>query len=73
MKAWQTLVVTRVVEDGEQPPRPRWGSGGVPFCSEGDCPFFDGKRCMALGHRPDSICEPVVAAMAARLAEEPTP
>ena len=40
---------------------PTW-SKGVPFCSE-DCPRFDGKRCDAMGFRPDGICEPSVEAM----------
>ncbi len=27
-------------------------------CSEDECPSFDGKRCMVLGHRPSEFCEP---------------
>jgi hypothetical protein len=38
---------------------PRW-SGNVPWCDEA-CRLHDGKRCMALGARPGSICEPTVA------------
>lgn len=69
MRRWQDLVCLDVVEAGIQPPRPRWTTGGVPCCSESDCPMYDGKRCYALGTRPDTICEPVVISMAARLDE----
>ncbi len=27
-------------------------------CSEDECPSFDGKRCLVLGHRPSEFCEP---------------
>lgn len=43
---------------------PRW-SKGVPWCSENDCPSYDGKRCGELGFRPDRICEPQVTEMGA--------
>lgn len=34
----------------------------VPTCSE-RCPSFDGKRCEVIGHRPSSLCEPMVKRM----------
>lgn len=40
--------------------RPRLDDAGVPWCSQEACPSFDGKRCRALGFRPDAICEPAV-------------
>lgn len=70
MKPWQLQVVRAVVADGEDPPRPNWSKADVPFCSEGACRLYDGKRCMALGCRPDAICEPVVVAMSQRLTED---
>lgn len=39
--------------------RPEW-EGRVPRCTE-RCPSHDGKRCMVLGRRPESICEPAVS------------
>ena len=46
---------------------PRIEADGVPWCSNDECPCYDGKRCYELGLRPGNICEPEVAAMAARL------
>jgi hypothetical protein len=43
--------------------RPDW-SDGVPGCSGEECPVYDGKRCRALGCRPDSLCRPAVETMA---------
>lgn len=42
--------------------RPRI-DGGLPFCSEHECPSFDGKRCTLIGSRPATICEPSVREM----------
>ncbi len=44
--------------------RPTIGEGGVPFCSEDECPSYDGKRCEKMGFRPGHICEPAVIEMA---------
>jgi len=33
---------------------------GVPFCSDKDCPSYDGKRCRITGFVPAGICEPAV-------------
>lgn len=33
---------------------------GVP-CHSDLCPEFDGKRCRAMGFRPDRFCEPMLA------------
>jgi len=41
--------------------------GVVPRCSHEGCPLYDGKRCEALGFRPDGICEPTVVTMGKRL------
>jgi len=51
---------------------PNVTSDGVPWCRD-ECRQHDGKRCRLLGFRPDSLCEPAVVAMAARLAELETP
>jgi hypothetical protein len=48
--------------------RPRWAlssSHEIPFCSEGDCPSYDGKRCMILARRPSDVCEPAVEVLVA--------
>ena len=34
----------------------------LPYCQD-DCPCHDGRRCSILGRRPDSVCEPAVAAL----------
>ena len=44
------------IDDGVEP---RWSSD-VPWCAEGACPKFDGKRCEVIGARPGSVCEPAV-------------
>ena len=41
---------------------PDW-TEGLPVCQT-RCPSYDGKRCMVIGCRPISICEPTVRAMA---------
>lgn len=41
---------------------PNWEKN-VPHCAEDACPRFDGKRCDAMGFRPDGICEPAVQRM----------
>ena len=41
----------------EYPIQPEW-DGNVPNCAMYNCGSYDGKRCMATGFRPDSICEP---------------
>jgi hypothetical protein len=43
--------------------KPAWDDEMIPRCSE-DCPHHDGKRCRALGQRPDGICEVAVERMA---------
>lgn len=43
--------------------RPRLDAQGTPFCSEDQCPLYDGKRCEAMGFRPARICEPAVRAI----------
>lgn len=40
---------------------------GVPWCSEEECPQYDGKRCELIGGRPSGICEPAVKDMAAEI------
>jgi len=34
----------------------------VPYCVD-SCPSHDGKRCVKIGHRPPSLCEPMVQRM----------
>jgi len=47
---------------------------GLPVCDqEGGCPLYDGKRCIAQGRRPESLCEPAVEAMVALLDDEDAP
>lgn len=52
--------------------QPTWDGNGVPFCDRERCPSYDGKRCRAIGFRPESICEPAVIEMAAALQKEIT-
>ena len=47
-------------------PQPRFGSNGVPLCSESACRAFDGTRCELLGWRPSNVCEPAVVEIRAR-------
>jgi hypothetical protein len=46
-------------------PRPMLDDNGLPLCRPDDCPLYDGKRCRAMGARPDRFCEPELAEMAA--------
>lgn len=46
-------------------PLPHWEEV-TPYCDD-VCSYHDGKRCELLGHRPESVCEPVVAAMGREL------
>jgi len=46
---------------------------GLPACGREACPVYDGKRCMAQGFRPESLCEPAVEAMGALLDDEDAP
>ena len=39
--------------------QPDWDAQDVPNCTD-TCPSHDGKRCVVLGFRPDTICEPAV-------------
>lgn len=41
---------------------------GVPDCTQGECPQYDGKRCRIMGRRPSSICRPAVERLARRAA-----
>jgi hypothetical protein len=40
---------------------------GVPYCTDEQCPKYDGKRCELLGHRPCRVCEIEVRSMDAKL------
>ena len=40
----------------------------LPYCSEG-CPQHDGKRCMLMGFKPGSFCEPALETMTIELAK----
>ena len=57
------------IQDTEDTISPRIDDDGIPRCTEDDCPQYDGKRCMALGFRPQSICEPAVILMAKAIKE----
>lgn len=51
--------------------RPRIGQGGIPRCAYDACPQYDGKRCRAMGFKPDGICEPAVLDLVKRAAKPP--
>lgn len=53
-----------VVEDDIRPIVDR---RGIPRCNE-QCPSHDGKRCMAMGFRPEGTCEPAIITMAQHIA-----
>jgi hypothetical protein len=44
----------------EPKPSPTRDANGLPLCSEDACALYDGKRCRALGFRPDRFCEPAL-------------
>lgn len=44
----------------EPKPNPTRDANGLPLCNEDDCALYDGKRCRALGFRPDRFCEPAL-------------
>lgn len=57
-------------------PNPTLNAEGLPLCSEDACALYDGKRCRAIGFRPDTYCEPALVeiiaerdALKARVAE----
>lgn len=52
-------------------PHPYW-SEGLPLCDD-RCPLHDGKRCMAMGFRPDRFCEPTLREWAAERAQKEPP
>jgi hypothetical protein len=52
---------------------PDIGEGGIPLCSNTNCPAYDGKRCKHIGARPDRMCEPAVAELVRRYVEAPRP
>ena len=60
MKDWQ-----RDAEDlgADHEAAPDWTPNGAPMCAEDECGLYDGKRCMAMGARPDRLCLPVVERM----------
>ena len=49
-------------------PEPNIDARGIPYCSD-SCRQYDDKRCMLMGARPASICEPAVEEMALRVSE----
>lgn len=51
----------------EPKPNPARDANGLPLCDEERCALHDGKRCRALGFRPDRFCEPVLVEMATEL------
>ena len=60
----------------EPKPNPTRDANGLPLCNEDGCALHDGKRCRALGFRPDRFCEPALVelveerrALKARVAE----
>lgn len=48
--------------------QPRVDRHGVPRCTTDECCQYDGRRCRALGFRPDSLCEPAVIVLAVNAA-----
>lgn len=61
MSAWQERL-SLLAGGGLVAAKPLWHSR-APLCSEGECPYFDGKRCELLGHRPGDHCAPVIRQM----------
>lgn len=57
----------REVAERDPDVRPTWSETGLPLCDE-ECPNFDGKRCKAMGFRPDRFCEPELLQQAEELA-----
>lgn len=46
-------------------PNPTHDDNGVPLCNQAGCGLFDGKRCKAVGFRPDRFCEPALVELVA--------
>lgn len=46
-------------------PNPTIDANGLPLCNQDGCGLFDGKRCSALGFRPDRFCEPAMVEIVA--------
>ena len=53
--------------NGCECPRPNTGTDGVPYCSLGNCPQYDGKRCGELGFAPHAVCVPGVIKLVTKL------
>ena len=41
-------------------PNPTRDANGLPLCNPDGCGLYDGKRCSAIGFRPDRFCEPQI-------------
>jgi len=48
-------------------PAPSIDRQGLPRCTREGCPAYDGKRCELTGYRPESLCEPAVQEIVARI------
>jgi hypothetical protein len=53
-------------EERDPDVRPTWDERGLPLCDDA-CPNFDGKRCKAMGFRPDRFCEPMLLQLLSEL------
>lgn len=49
---------------------PAFDENNLPVCTTDECPKFDGKRCAAIGAKPDTYCEPALISIVRRLHEE---
>lgn len=46
-------------------PKPIIDAHGLPLCNQDGCGLYDGKRCSAMGFKPDRFCEPALIDLAA--------
>ena len=54
-------------------PNPALDAHGLPLCNQDGCGLYDGKRCSAMGFKPDRFCEPELVGLVAerkKLTEE---
>lgn len=46
-------------------PNPTLDANGLPLCNPDGCGLYDGKRCSAMGFKPDRFCEPELIGLVA--------
>lgn len=50
-------------------PNPSHDANGLPLCDQDNCALYDGKRCSAIGFKPDRFCEPALIESVGKIAD----